>query len=396
MSPQPFNSRFHVINSVRRAGTISRVELVETTGLSAGSISNITRELVDHGILQEVREATEGRGRPRMALSINAQAATLAGMLLRPNGVVDVQITNLLGEALHTEHYPLASALEGEALADALADCLRRAVAATNWNLARPCAAGIGMFGTVASAAGILHWLPPGRPHPVPLQAMLESRLAIPVFIDNDANLIARSECWRVPEEAIGKRHFIQIGLGIGLSNTWEGTIQNGGRGINPEFGHVKSSIAAGLDCPCGGTGCLCLVASLWGIVSRDADSVHEPVTGHADILGRFEALAARARKGDGAATALFEQAGTALGLALANMANISNPDGATVIVEHEAWIELSGPAFHAALTANLLPFLGADFPVAVRCDDLELHPLGAIAMVQERLFQRDPLPDWS
>lgn len=396
MALSPFNSRLHVFNCIRREGTISRVELVEATGLSAGSISNITRELLDHGILDEVRTAAEGRGRPRLALSVNTEAATFAGMLLYPTGMVHVQITNMVGKVLHSGRYPISPFLEWDALADALADTLRRAVGETSWTLARPVAAGVGFFGTVGTDTGVLHWLPPAPPCPVPMQALLEERLAIPVFIDNDANIIARSECWRVPEEASGKRHFIHVGLGMGLSTTWDGAIQNGGRGVNPEFGHVKTSFAAGLPCLCGATGCLVTVCSIGGIVARAEVDMPPELGDLNDVLPRFAALAERARQGDASIQRLFDEAGSALGLSLANMVNVSNPEAATIIVEHEDWIERCSAAFYRTVQANLLGFLGQDFPITMRPDNPDLHPLGAIAMVQERLFQSETLPDWS
>ncbi len=401
MAHYAFNSRYLVLASVRHHGAISRVELVEKTGLSAGSISNITRELVDHGILYEVREAGEGRGRPRMALSVNAQAATLAGLVLCPSGAVQVQITDLVGTPLLREHFPVAPIQQDEDLADALADCLRQAVAQTQWNMARPYAAGVGLFGTVETASGILHWLPPAPPHPMALQAMLERRLHIPVFIDNAANLMARSESWRRPEDVGGRRHFIHIGIGIGLATTWDGAIQTGGRGVNAEFGHVKSGLAGDLPCLCGAKGCLCTVASLGGLVARDgATDVPAGNTssriGLPQVAPRLAEIARRARAGDPQARRLFEEAGSAMGMAVANMANVTTPNGVTLVVEDEAWIELAEPAFTRTLRANLLAFLEQDFPVAIRLDDSSEHPLGAIALVEERLFSHDFLPDWS
>ncbi|WP_226632746.1 ROK family transcriptional regulator [Novosphingobium profundi] len=396
MSSSAVNSRLHVLNCIRRHKAISRVELVTESGLSAGSISNITRELVDHGIVREIREPAEGRGRPRLALSINSEAATMAGMLLYPSGCLHVQITNLMGDILEEADYPLPPALAGGALADTLAECLRSTVANLRWDLPRPHAAGVGFFGTVQAAAGILHWLPPAIPQAVPIQDMLERRLGIPVFIDNQANVIARAECWRTPEEGIGLRHFLQVGLDLSLATTRDGAVLVGGRGVNPEFGHVKTSLAEGLPCWCGGSGCLGTVASVGGIALRDAAMAapsHDEV--HA-LAAHFPEIAERARAGENKARALFEDAGTALGLSLANLVNLSNPDAVRVIVEEPAWIELAGPALTHAFSQNLLSFLGEDFPLTLCQDDRSTHGLGAIALVAERLFQDEPLPDWN
>ncbi|WP_256376810.1 ROK family protein [Novosphingobium sp. BW1] len=229
--------------------------------------------------------------------------------------------------------HALPAALAGSALTDTLAECLRSTVANLRWDL--PHAAGVGFFGTVQAAAGIQHWLLPAIPQAVPIQDMLERRLGITVFIDNQANVIARAECWRIPEEGIGLRHFLQVGLDLSLATTRDGAVLMGGRGVNPEFGHVKTSLAEGLPCWYGGSGCLGMVASVGGIALRDAAMAapsHDKV--HA-LAAHFPEIAKRAR----------------------------------------AW-------------ENKAPTLCQD--------DRSTHGLGAISLVAERLFQDEPLPDWN
>ena len=96
-------NRFHVLDTIRRAGSISRVEIGERTQLSATTISAITASLLDDALITPRHEGDlrdgAGRGRPRVMLTLNASAARVVGAKIAPNGLVFV-VTDFQGDIL--------------------------------------------------------------------------------------------------------------------------------------------------------------------------------------------------------------------------------------------------------------------------------------------------------
>jgi len=130
-------------------------------------------------------------------------------------------------------------------------------------------AAGIGWAGLVNQSAQSIE----ANPNLVDvssydLHSQLERETGVPVVIDNDANVAAYGE-WRAGA-ARGSQDvfFVTMGTGIGAGLILGGELQRGTRGFAGEFGHFKVD-RDGLECGCGGTGCLETVASGPNIVRR-------------------------------------------------------------------------------------------------------------------------------
>ena len=89
-------NRFHVLDTIRRTGTISRVEIGARTQLSATTISAITASLLDDELITPHHEGDiraengSNRGRPRVMLTLNASAARVVGAKIATNGLVFV------------------------------------------------------------------------------------------------------------------------------------------------------------------------------------------------------------------------------------------------------------------------------------------------------------------
>lgn len=85
-------NRFHVLDTIRRSGSISRVEIGERTQLSATTISAITASLLDDSLIVtrhegDLRRDNANRGRPRVMLTLNASAARVVGAKITSSGI---------------------------------------------------------------------------------------------------------------------------------------------------------------------------------------------------------------------------------------------------------------------------------------------------------------------
>ncbi|WP_134704677.1 ROK family glucokinase [Ammoniphilus sp. YIM 78166] len=167
----------------------------------------------------------------------------------------------------------------------------------------------------------------------VPLKAELEKRLGLPSYVDNDANTAALGEMW----QGAGKcsRHLIciTVGTGIGGGLIINGDIYHGALGLAGEIGHMTIRPEGGLLCNCGKPGCLETETSATAIAYYGRKAVDEQQeTRLTQTLKQQGVITAKdvidaARSGDVVSVKILHHVGYYLGLALAQMSNVLNPE---------------------------------------------------------------------
>ncbi len=190
---------------------------------------------------------------------------------------------------------------------------------------------GVGMPGIIDLASGTLHSasnLPGWSNYPV--KRDLESRLGVPVLLENDANCAALGEKWLGAGCAVEDLCMITLGTGVGGGVVIGGKPWHGLIGMAGEIGHM-TVFPDGHPCGCGNSGCLEQYASATAIRRMAIEVIEE---GRAPELGRCmesdSAFSARtvfqcAVAGDSVARDIFATAGHALGIALGNLINALN-----------------------------------------------------------------------
>jgi len=248
----------------------------------------------------------------------------------RPVLAVDVGGTNIRGARvapdgrfLARHRVPNPVARGEEAILDALAGLCRTLAGRSS-----PAVVGVGIPGAVLPVRGVVA-SSPNVPcwHDTPIGPQLAARLGLRVVIDNDANLHALGEQWRGAGRGIPNLLLATLGTGIGGGIILDGRLWHGDGGRAGELGHTVVD-PEGPPCNCGATGCVEAYASATGIVRawRRRHGVREnrPRPGDRRVLRDTPAtIAARARKGDPRALAVFAEAGRALGIAVATWLQI-------------------------------------------------------------------------
>lgn len=190
---------------------------------------------------------------------------------------------------------------------------------------------GIGVPGIIDLQSGTLHSaanLPDWNGYPV--RDDLELRLGTAVVLENDANCAAVGEKWIGAGKDVEDLCMITLGTGVGGGFVVNGRPWHGVLGMAGELGHT-TVIPEGRSCPCGNHGCLEQYASATAIrraAVEAAESGESPCL--AAARERDPELTARtahlcAQSGDPVARGIFAAAGTALGIALANLINAFN-----------------------------------------------------------------------
>ncbi len=178
---------------------------------------------------------------------------------------------------------------------------------------------GVGLPGPVDNRRGIVHFLPNiAGWKEVRLKQILEKKLGLAVFLDNDANLMSLAE-YKLGA-AQGSRYAVclTLGTGVGAGIIIEGKIYRGADNASAEVGHIPIN-ENGPRCKCGGRACL---ESYIG--NRSIEKLARRLFGRNISL---EELGARAKAGNKKALAIWSSLAHRLGVALVGVVNLLNPD---------------------------------------------------------------------
>jgi glucokinase len=150
------------------------------------------------------------------------------------------------------------------------------------------------------------------------LKAALQERLGCTVFLENDANAAAIGEMWLGAARGCSDVVSVTLGTGVGGGIILGGKLWRGSHGSAGEIGHTTVDPFSGLKCKCGNTGCLELFASATAIVRMARE------------LGMDESSAEKVyeagRNGNELALAVFIRFGMYLGIGLASLMSLIDP----------------------------------------------------------------------
>lgn len=193
-------------------------------------------------------------------------------------------------------------------------------------------AVGVGAAGLIDVADGVVLSAPNIAWENLHLRAMLADRLRLPVIVDNDANVAAWGEALHGAGRGVADQVMVTVGTGIGGGIVTGGALFHGGRGVGGEVGHMVIA-EGGPACACGNAGCFEAMASGNAIGRLARERAVEPAArdlaeraGGADAI-TGEIVGEAAVSGDAFARAVVAEAGRWLGVGLASLVNLLDPD---------------------------------------------------------------------
>ena len=196
--------------------------------------------------------------------------------------------------------------------------------------LGRLRAVSIGFAGYTDSARGLIYFAPNvGGLRNIRVKQYLLKHLDIPVFVENDANCAALGEYYKGAGRGAGSLFVFTLGTGVGGGFVVNGEIWHGASGTAGEIGHTIV-MAGGPRCKCGNRGCLEAFASATAIV-KEYRRRRRRRGGRGGAMGAGKVTARQvadlARRGDRAALGALNYAARGLGMGIANIFNLLNPD---------------------------------------------------------------------
>ncbi|MGY4860131.1 ROK family protein [Cryobacterium sp. AP23] len=311
-------SAMALARAVLMHGPVSRSELGRRLGLSAASLTRLSRPFFERGLFVEVSDdANGGVGRPTRPLDVRMDGRRFVGIKLTGDDAFGV-LTDLRTTELAAAHRPITSR-DPDAVVEQLVALVRELAEAD------PVAAvGVSVGGNVTGSrvvtrAPFLGW------REVDLASALEASLGIQVLVENDVAGLAAAEQWFGAGRETSSFAVLTIGIGVGYGlviNDQIITTVNSGLGLG---GHVPLDPDGPL-CEAGHQGCSNAMLTESAIQSAVGRALGRDV-------GYGEALAL-AESGDPAALAVLQASGRALGRLVALITNIAMVD--TIVLSGE------------------------------------------------------------
>ncbi len=321
----------HVLDLIRRAGGLSRADIIAKTGLSRSTVAARLDTLQDAGWISS-GQTTTARGRPPSHFHIRSDGGAL---LIADSGATGVRtaITDLRGEIGHELRIPLDITVGPQRwLAEVgrmFEDLLEKSGIAADF------VRGIGIAvpgpvdfasATVVSPPIMTGW------DGFPIRSWFAERFACPVLVDNDANAMTLGE--HVTNFADqDSLVMVKVATGVGAGIIAHGLIYRGADGAAGDIGHIQISPPDNVAtdesepvCRCGNTGCIEAYGGGWALL-RDLRAAGREVSAISDITRLLES-------GDPLAVSLVRRAGRFIGVALSDVVSLLNP--AVVIVGGE------------------------------------------------------------
>lgn len=360
-------------------GPASRADLARMLNVSPALMTQLTRDLLAEGLLQELEHSPSQGGRPARMLGLVSTAGRAIGAKVVADHVAFVEV-GIDGTVKRSASEPF-DASASTMLAN-LAALLRRFIAGGSDTPLL--GVGVGVPGSVdGQDSGVVDSTQLGW-HQVPLGRVLRRELNLPVLVENNVNALAVAERLY----GLGRNHenflAVTIGTGIGSGIVVDGIVLRGYAGGAGEIGHIPVTDGGPL-CSCGNHGCLESYIGQAALVNSARES------GAISKQSGIAALRAAADADDERATEIFSQAGHLLGRTLAGVIHTLDPDIVIILGEGTASWKHWSYGFEPALRSALVPSRRG-VTVEVETWQDESWAQGAAALVLATPFDADDI----
>lgn len=394
--PSKESSEVAVLNVIRKYGPLSRTRITKITKLSGATVTKFVNCLMQAGLVKEDGwEISKGGRRPVLLRLVPdssfAIGVDLGGANLR------VAVVNLETKIV-TRIERKTNASEGrEAVFRRVIKIIHEAINWSKVEFTKIKGIGVGISGLIDHQAGMCLFCPNIKGwENVPVKSLLEKEFGVDVSVEDSSRAMALAEHWCGVAQGVDNFIFINIGVGVGSGIFTHGKIYRGIGGIAGEFGHMTID-ERGPRCNCGNYGCLETLASGPAIARRARQALEEGVVSLIEKLAGGnpenitpEIIVRAAKEGDKLAFNIMEKTGEYLGIGIANMVNIFNPQlvviGAGVAQAGDILLE----PLKRTVKARALELSSSMVDIKVSKLGDNAGALGAAILVLKDIFQKE------
>jgi predicted NBD/HSP70 family sugar kinase len=327
-----------ILEILRRRGPISRPDISKEIGINVVTISNYIDDFIRHRLVYEKElDVSEGGRRP-VLLDLNPQGGYIIGTGLNLMNMVGL-LVDLKGNII-TKTQVARPKLTVKDVTESLLDIIREIFRRSKGYAGNIKGIGIGLAGLVNKQDGSIHW-PQKMDHyytyasvDLPLRELIEREFNLPVLIENDATSACFGEYWLGAGTELKNLVYMFSGVGCGI--VIDGHIYRGAQGYAGEVSIYNYKENDAFNCEAGSP-CflkrwemdLGIVEDVKAVISKDADAAKafSQVSGGNIINLDLKAVFTAARLKNPVATAALKKAARRLGIRVAYIANLLNPE---------------------------------------------------------------------
>ncbi|MEU6998257.1 ROK family transcriptional regulator [Nonomuraea sp. NPDC046570] len=305
-----------VLGLIRSGEAVTRADIGRVTGLSRPAVSLRVGELIERGLVVERADAPSTGGRPPVRLEFNAAGGVVLVAALGASRT-RVAVCDLAGAELAGREFVIDVEQGPDVVLPLLMDTWDELLGDRPRSTVR--GVGMGVPATVEFAAGrtesarvMASWTG------VVIPPIVRERFPVPVYVDNDVNVLAIGEHRGAYAEETGDLMYVKVSTRIGAGIIAGGGILRGALGAAGEIGHIPVRDGGGVLCRCGNVDCVDSVASGTALL-RDLRAAGHDVKTIADVTALI-------RAGDAGTMAMVREAGRRIGEVLASAVNLLNP----------------------------------------------------------------------
>lgn len=390
-----------ILLSLLYEGPLSRIQLAKKLSLSATTITNLVDELLEQGILNECESQTslEGRGvgRPRSAICLVNDSRYAIGVHMRV-GIFRVTILDLLGHVVSFREKEFSSDSPARTVMEDIASTIEEIIANCGIERSKILGVGVGASGLVDYRSGVNLLASNFGWRDVPMREWLHDLLQLPVVIDNNVRCMALGEAMFGAGRGIKSLAFIYGRFGVGAGIVVDGKVFRGSGLGAGEIGHTIILPQFGPLCRCGQHGCLEPLVSEPSLVyqaemaaDQHPNSLLALTMRDTSIKRPIKRLFVAAKEGDPWARQLIETSADYLGIALANLVNLINPEmiilGGLFAEEQETIL----PIAREAMREHAFGGLGEKVRIQATAFGWQAGMIGAAALALAKFFYLNP-----
>lgn len=319
--------RQQIFEYVRASGRAARADVTRALGISAGSATTLTADLIARGMLREVEGLAreQGRGRPPVALEVVPDCKHVIGIKLSDETHTAV-LTDFAGNVLASASFntPMPRK-ELDVILDEMDTLMADLLKSAGKAMSEISAVAVGLSGIVDHPTGNVVWSPFLKKRDIDLAAGFAARHNNRLYVDNDANMLTLAELWFGVGRNLSNFAVVTIEHGVGMGIVIDNQLFRGSRGMGLELGHTKVQLDGAL-CRCGQRGCLEAYLADYALAREATTALDRPHTLVQSQHAILEALYAQAKDGNNAAITIFQRAGRYLSVGLSNVVQLFDP----------------------------------------------------------------------
>lgn len=374
-----------VYRLIDQQGPISRIQVAEISQLAPASVTKITRQLLERGLIREVAQQASTGG--RRAISLKTEVIPFHSIAVRlGRDYIQISLYDLGAKEIAYQYHEFHYQHQDE-LIEGIIHYIKNFSDEHGNDIDQLIAIGIVLPGLVNPESGIVEHMHNVKVDSLGLSEIIKEYFKVDCFIGNDIRGLALAEHYFGASQDCQDSILISVGRGTGAGMIVNGQIFLGYNRNVGEIGHIQID-PLGSQCPCGNFGCLETIASNPAIIKRVKQLLAQ---GYQSSLSELQHIAiddicAHANLGDELSKQTLINVGNYLGKAVAITINLFNPQKIVIAGQITTAKELIFPAIQRNVQNQSLKAFHQDLPI-VASEVYKKPTIAAFAMIKRAML---------